>query len=76
MSGFIGVLNKFAEYRDISRPSVKEATVAVTERYARKKLGIKKDEPLMYRGLSLRCIGSKLWRERNERRKEVNAKPD
>lgn len=66
MGGFVGVLAKFADYRDISRPSITEATVAVTEQYARRKLRLKKDEPLVYRGLQLRCIGSKLWRERQQ----------
>jgi hypothetical protein len=64
MGGFIAVLDKFATYRDSARPSINRATVAVTERYARKKLGIKKDEPLIYRGLTLQCVGSKRWRER------------
>jgi hypothetical protein len=36
------------------------------EQYARRKLRLKKDEPLVYRGLQLRCIGSKLWRERQQ----------
>lgn len=67
MGGFVEVLRKFADYRDHARPSINKATVAVTEKYARKKLGIKKDEPLTYRGLTLRCIGSKLWRERRYR---------
>lgn len=63
MAGFVRVLDKFADYRDISRPSIKEATVAVTETYARRRLKLKKYQPLVYRGLSLRCIGSKQWRD-------------
>lgn len=69
--GFIAVLKKFADYRDSARPSINQATIAVTEKYARKKLGIKKDEPLTYRGLKLRCIGSKLWRERRHREAQL-----
>lgn len=66
MGGFIEVLNKFADYRDHARPAISQATVAVTEKYARKKLGIKKDAPLEYRGLSLRCVGSARWRQRQD----------
>jgi hypothetical protein len=62
--GFVKLLREFADYRDKGRPSIDTATVAVTEKYARKVLGVKKDEPLVYRGLRLRCIGSKLWRDR------------
>lgn len=62
--GFVAVLRKFADYRDISRPSIREATICVTETYARRKLGLKKDDPLVYRGLQLKCIGSALWRVR------------
>lgn len=62
--GFVAVLRKFADYRDISRPSIRTATVCVTESYARRKLGLKKGDPLIYRGLQLKCIGSVLWRSR------------
>lgn len=61
--GFVKLLREFADYRDKGRPSIDVATVAVTEPYARKVLKVKKDEPLVYRGLRLRCIGSKRWRE-------------
>jgi hypothetical protein len=61
--GFIAVLDSFADYRDISRPSLTEATIAVTERYARRQLQLKKKDALVYRGLQLRCIGSKRWRQ-------------
>jgi hypothetical protein len=62
--GFVRVLNDFAEWREMCRPSIGVATVAVTERYARRKLRIRKSEPLEYRGLTLKCIGSKQWRSR------------
>jgi len=67
VGGFIAVLEKFADYRDRACLDITQATVAVTEKYARKKLGIEKDLPLTYRGMTLRCIGSKLWRERRFR---------
>lgn len=62
--GFVRVLREFADYRDKGRPDIDVATVAVTERYARRVLGVKKHEPLIYRGLRLRCIGSKRYREK------------
>jgi hypothetical protein len=68
MAGFLRVLESFAEWREKNRPGIAIATVAVTERYARRKLRIRKREPLQYRGLTLKCIGSKLWRDR-----QVNA---
>lgn len=64
-TGFVKVLDKFADYRDISRPSVSSVTACVTERYARRALKLKKDAPLEYRGLHLKCIGSQRWREDN-----------
>ncbi len=67
--GFVRVLKEFADYRDKARPAIDTATVAVTERHARRTLGIAKGAPLVYRGLQLNCIGSKLWRERNGGRK-------
>jgi hypothetical protein len=60
---FKAVLDKFADYRDKANRQINAATVCVTERYARSVLKIKKDKPLEYRGLSLRCIGSKRWRQ-------------
>lgn len=63
--GFVAVLKRFASWRDLNRPSIAEATVAVSEQYARRKLRIKRDQPLEYRGLRLRCIGTKAWRLRH-----------
>jgi hypothetical protein len=61
--GFIADLDRLIEYRGPMTPAP-IATVAVTERYARRKLRVGKGK-LAYRGIPLRCIGSKLWRERN-----------
>lgn len=63
-NGFLHTLNRFADYRDISRPSIHKATIAVTERYARRVLKLRKREPMVYRGLALTCIGSPQWRLR------------
>jgi hypothetical protein len=56
------VLDAFADWRERNNPNVTAATVAARETTVRKALGIKKREPLVYRGLTLRCIGSRRWR--------------
>lgn len=56
------VLDRFADWRDVSNQQVVSATVAAREATVRKALRIKKAAPLVYRGLTLRCIGSKRWR--------------
>jgi hypothetical protein len=65
--GFIRTIKHFANWKDQHRPSINTATVEVTEETARKALGIRKAEPLTYRGLTLRCIGSRRWRQENAR---------
>jgi hypothetical protein len=59
---FITTLDEFAEYIAKARPSISSATVAVTESTARRALKLKKKDPLQYKGLTLRCVGSKRWR--------------
>lgn len=39
---FVEALKHFADYRDISAPSINHATVDVTEKYARRRLKLKK----------------------------------
>jgi hypothetical protein len=56
------VLDRLANWRDVSNPRVVSATVAAREATVRRALRIKKAEPLVYRGLTLRCVGSKRWR--------------
>lgn len=62
---FIQELDQFVDYVATARPSIKTVTVAVRERTARRALKLKKCEPLAYKGLELRCIGSKRWRSDN-----------
>ena len=64
--GFVLELERFADYRDRAQLAIDSAAVAVTEKYARRVLKVKKPEPLVYRGLRLRCIGSKRWRDENQ----------
>jgi hypothetical protein len=66
---FKQTLSAFADWRDKHRPSIKTATIEVTERYARRALGLRKGDCLQFRGLGLTCIGSKTWRQRNQFRR-------
>lgn len=59
-ANFVTTLDRLIE----AAPQLTRATAAVTERWARRRLELNKDEPLVYRGLALRCIGSKRWRDR------------
>lgn len=68
MASFVVTLQRFLEWRDHSKSQINAATVEVTEQYARRKLGIPKDQPISYGGLALKCIGSKKWREEHARR--------
>jgi hypothetical protein len=63
---FLDELNEFIDYANKARPSVSTATVAVTERTARKVLRLKKAEPLAYRGMALKCIGSRRYRREHQ----------
>ena len=63
--GFVKALDEFVDYVVGSGRKISSAAVAVTERYARRKLKIRAKEPLVYRGMQLRCIGSKRWRMEN-----------
>lgn len=60
-------LDNFVEYIKTAKPDISHATVDVTERYARKKLKVKKKDPIVYRGLALSCRGSKKWRYEQDR---------
>ena len=64
--GFVALLDKFADYCAAADLKVDAAVVAVCEKYARDKLGIDKGEPLIYRGMALRCVGSKVWRDNRD----------
>lgn len=59
-TGFVSVLKRLSQWSG-GRP--RTVTVAVTERYCRRALGIRKGEPTAYRGFYLQCIGSQRWRD-------------
>jgi hypothetical protein len=61
--GFVHGLDRLAEHRSrVVGCKLVNVTIKVTERYARRRLGLRKDEPLMYRGLVLRCTGKSMTR--------------
>jgi hypothetical protein len=62
LMSFLTKLDEFARYVRTARPSITTATVAVTEKTARRALALKKADPLTYQGLQLKCIGSRRWR--------------
>lgn len=47
----------------LARFSVNRITLAVSEKYARRVLKIKKGEPLVWHGIPLNCIGSARYRQ-------------
>lgn len=71
MASFVVTLQRFLEWRDHAKSQINTATVEVTEKYARRKLGIPKDQPVAYGGLALKCIGSKAWRNEHHHREQV-----
>lgn len=61
---FVDRIQEFQRFcRDAKRP-VPRITVAVSENYARRILGVPKGHAVEYGGTPLRCIGSKAWRAR------------
>lgn len=61
---FVDRIQEFQRFcREAKRP-VPRITVAVSENYARRILGVPKGHAVEYGGTPLRCIGSKAWRTR------------
>lgn len=48
------VLDDFADYAKRGCPKIEAVTVAVTERYLRRRLELKKTDPLEYKGLRIK----------------------
>lgn len=48
----------------MARFSPSRITVGVTEQTARRRLKLKRTEPIIWRGIPLNCIGSTAWRRR------------
>lgn len=56
-------VDRLCGWRKTAASRIEGVTVEVTERYARRVLRLRAGDPLVYRGLELRCIGSRRWRE-------------
>lgn len=65
MSGTLKQLDKLAEWNKTADVPRTQTTVAVRTKTLRRLLGIGKDVPLVYRGITLKPIGSSQWRSKN-----------
>lgn len=57
-------IDQYADWYRANRPAIRKLTVALTERYTRTILGLRKKDPLFWKGLELTCVGSPAVRER------------
>jgi len=60
--GFMAQLNEVLAWRVKGCRKVEHVTLAVTEKTVRRRLFIKKSEPLQYKGIAITCIGSRAAR--------------
>lgn len=60
--GVARMLAEFAAWRDANRPDIATVTVAVRTETVRRALRLSKKDPLVFRGLAIRCLGSRKWR--------------
>lgn len=61
---FVDRIQEFQRFCRAAKRPIPRMTVAVTEKYARRALGLPSDAAVIYSGVPLRCIGSKAWRAR------------
>lgn len=61
---FVDRVREFQRFCRAAKRPIPRMTVAVTEKYARRALGLPADAEVIYNGVPLRCIGSKAWRAR------------
>jgi hypothetical protein len=52
-----------ASLAKMARFGVPRITLALTEKYVRGKLKLKKGQPVLWNGIPLNCIGSERWRK-------------
>lgn len=57
-------IDSYADWCLANRRSIRTLTVALTERYTRTIMGLRARDPLFWKGLELKCIGSPAVRER------------
>ncbi len=55
-------LDKLADHNERVPNPVKQATLGVRTKTLRRKLKLKAKDPLEYRGIAIKCIGSQKWR--------------
>lgn len=66
MTNFVTELDRFIDAVKENGLNLHSAAVAVLEKTVRRRLKIKKPDPLVYRGMQLRCFGSKRWRNKQD----------
>ena len=65
-------IDAYAEWCKRYKPIIRRLTVALTERYTRTIMGLRRKDPLYWKGLELVCIGSPMVRERIMRRGSIS----
>lgn len=69
MTNFVKRLDDFIGAVRANGLKIDHAVLNVTEKTARRRLNIKKPEPLIYKGMTLKCIGSKRWRYKQDEKR-------
>lgn len=59
-------IDDYAKWCKQNRADIGRMTVALTERYTRTVLGLRRRDPLAWRGITLNCVGSTCVRYRTE----------
>lgn len=59
-------LNRFCDWRDANRPDITSTSVNVLPQTMVRLLKLRPGDAIMYRGLSLRCVGSVKWRQEHQ----------
>jgi len=70
---FLDDLKAFVANVERDELDIRVATVAVLPETARRRLKLKKADPLFYGGMALRCIGSQRWRDTKALLREAEA---
>jgi hypothetical protein len=67
---FVEMLPKMAKF------SPNRITIGATERTVRRRLKLKKGDPLVWQGIPLNCIGSARWRRQMREYRSFPAEPN
>jgi hypothetical protein len=71
VSSFISEIDRLLAWKQKSNSPISAVTVSVTEKTARPRLKLKKKDPLVYKGLELKCVGTRAWRLRQQEAKQA-----